>query len=236
MMSYTVKRIFLGIVKRVYLTIVPARVRKSSIVGRLKARMPFMHDMSYDAHYYEGTVEAAAVRSAGAIADSIVESFHPAKVVDVGCGTGAVLAALRDRNCTVFGLEYSSAALDYCRKRKLDVAKFDLENDSLKNGRRFDVAVSLEVAEHLPQSVADRYVDLLTSLSDSVVFTAAQPGQGGMDHVNEQPASYWISKFQQRGFLHSEELTRNWRADWKSGGTVQPWYYANLMIFRKTQQ
>ena len=80
------------------------------------------------------------------------------------------------------------------------VLKFDLERDNLKDTRTFDVAISMEVAEHLPEKIADRYVDLLTGLSNIIVFTAAYPGQGGDDHVNEQPALYWISKFQARAF------------------------------------
>jgi hypothetical protein len=90
----------------------------------------------------------------------------------------------------------------------------------------------MEVAEHLPEAVADRYVELLTSLSPLVVFTAAPPGQGGSDHVNEQPPSYWILKFQQRDFGHDDGLTRRWRESWEASGVVESWYHQNLMIFR----
>ena len=92
----------------------------------------------------------------------------------------------------------------------------------------------MEVAEHLPAMVADRYVDLLTHLSQVIVFTAAPPGQGGDDHVNEQPPSYWISKFQQRGFGYAEELSRRWRESWEAVGDVEGLYHRNLMIFRQT--
>jgi hypothetical protein len=101
--------------------------------------------------------------------------------------------------------------------------------------RTFDLAVSMEVAEHLPEMVADRYVDLLTRLSQVIVLTAAPPGQGGTAHLNEQPPSYWISKFQQRGFTHAEELSRRWRESWKAAGDVKHWYHHNLMIFRQAR-
>jgi hypothetical protein len=116
------------------------------------------------------------------------------------------------------------------------VAKFDLERDVFNDNRTFDVAVSMEVAEHLPEMVADRYVHLLTRLSQVIVFASAPPGQGGADHVNEQPPSYWISKFQQNAFRHAEELSQSWRESWKAAGDVEDWYHQNLMIFRSAQQ
>jgi len=107
---------------------------------------------------------------------------------------------------------------------------------SFNDNRTFDVAVSMEVAEHLPEMIADRYVHLLTRLSQVIVFASAPPGQGGADHVNEQPPSYWISKFQQNAFRHAEELSQSWRESWKAAGDVEDWYHQNLMIFRSAQQ
>lgn len=189
------------------------------------------HDLIYNAEYYAKTVEGPAVESAGEIAASIVADLRPASVIDVGCGTGALLEVLRSRGCSVFGLEYSTKALEYCRARNLDVERFDLEGDTLNLERTFDVAVSMEVAEHLPAAVADRYVDLLCSVARAVVFTAAPPGQGGNDHVNEQPPAYWIERFAARGFRLDRAASDAWRGRWEQSGTVRSWYYQNLMVF-----
>jgi SAM-dependent methyltransferase len=224
----------LSIIKRMYRTLLPASVRSSPIVAKLKARL-LGHDGIYSSDYYESTVEGPAVRSAGTIANSILNEFKATCIIDVGCGTGALLEALRYRGCEVFGLEYSEAALKYCRSRRLSVAKFDLERDVFNDNRTYDVAVSMEVAEHLPEMVADRYVALLTRLSQVIIFTAAPPGQGGIDHVNEQPPSYWISKFQEHGFKHAEELSQRLRETWEAAGDVEGWYHKNLMIFRQVQ-
>jgi len=221
-----------NVIRNLYKTCLPASVRDSSIVAELRERF-LWHGWFYDSDYYERDVEGAAVRSAGTIADSILSAFVVTRVVDLGCGTGALLEALRDRGCEVLGLEYAEAALKYCRDRRLDVAKFDLERDSFNDDRTFDVAISMEVAEHLPRAAADRYVDLLTRLSGIIVFTSAPPGQGGVDHVNEQPPSYWLDKFRQRGFEHDEELSQRWRETWKAKGDVEGWYYQNLMTLRR---
>src|SRR5665647_1122650 len=219
------------IIRKLYSIILPARARNSPMVANLKARL-LRHDWIYDAAYYEKSVEGPASRSAGRIANSILNDFKANSVVDVGCGTGALLEALRNRGCEVFGFEYAEAALRYCRARRLNVVKFDLERDVLSGNRSFDVAISMEVAEHLPETVADKYVDILTRLSRVVVLTAAPPGQGGTDHVNERPPTYWIAKFRQSGFDHDDELSKRWRESWEAAGDVESWYHKNLMIFR----
>ena len=221
-----------SLVKALYRAIVPASLRESRAAARVKARF-LPHDWIYDREFYEESVETAAVRSAGRIAGTIIEEFDPTTVIDVGCGTGALLASLRDRGCRVHGLEYAEAALEFCRSRGLDVRKFDLERDDLDDQRVYDVAISMEVAEHLPEDAAARYTDLLTRVSRIVVFTAAPPGQGGTDHVNEQPAAYWTVKFRERGFQHAEDQSRQWRDRWRKAGDVERWYYQNLMIFKR---
>jgi SAM-dependent methyltransferase len=193
------------------------------------------HDWVYDADYYDRMVEAPARHSSPVMAASIVRDLHPKRVIDVGCGTGALLEALRDLGCEVAGLEHSDAALEYCRARALAVREFDLELDSLSaDDRKWDVVVSMEVAEHLPQAVDERYVDLLASLGSVIVFTAATPGQGGHDHINEQPHEYWFQKFGRRGFRHNDELSDRWRREWQASGQVQDWYYRNIMVLERS--
>jgi SAM-dependent methyltransferase len=224
----------LSVVKAVYRAVLPASIRASRPMTWLKTRV-LRHDWIYDSEYYERSVEHTASRSAFRMATTIRDDLQVARVIDVGCGTGALLEALRERGCHVRGLERSDAALRYCRARQLDVERFDLERDVYNGNDRFDAAISLEVAEHLPTTAADRYVDLLTRLSDLVVFTAALPGQGGTHHINEQPRSYWIEKFRERGYEYARERSDRWRHAWKTAGDVESWYHENLMIFQRVR-
>ena len=204
-------------------------------ISRMKSRF-LPRDFIYDSNYFKNDVDGPASQSAPAIAASIMNDLSPRTAIDVGCGTGALLAKLRDAGCRVVGLEYAGAAREMCRERGLDVRPFDIARDALDDAQMCDVTISMEVAEHLPAQVADRYVDLLARLGKTVVFTAALPGQGGTDHVNEQPHEYWIQKFQERNCALDWTLTSRWRQSWKESGDVQSWYYNNLLVFRTARK
>src|SRR5215467_7668468 len=166
------------IIKDICRKTMPLSLRKSPWIAKLK-RHVYWYNMIYDSDYYNCNAQDPAIRSVGTMSESIYSEFKPKDVIDVGCGTGALLDALRKRGCEVLGLEYSEAALRLCRAQYLPVLKFNLEKDIFIQRRVFDVAISMEVAEHLPARIADRYVELLTRLSPIIVFTAAPPGQGG---------------------------------------------------------
>ena len=189
------------------------------------------HDFTYDKIYYDNAVDGEALNSADVMARSMVECLRPKTVIDIGCGTGALLAAFKDLKCEVRGLEYSAAGLDYCRKRDLSVRKFNIEKDSLGE-EQYDLAVSFEVAEHLPAWSANRYVGLLCKLSPIVVVSAATPGQGGHAHINEQPHSYWKRKFDDNGYSFEEDTSKKFSQAWKAAGAAF-WYYDNVMVFSR---
>src|SRR6516162_8355990 len=111
------------------------------------------HEEIYDKRYYD-FVDAMASRSAPAMAATIERIFTPNSVIDVGCGAGTLLAQLKQDGLEVKGLEYSDAGIARCREKGIPVQKFDLEFDKVLQGR-FDVTVSFEVAEHLPEWAAD---------------------------------------------------------------------------------
>jgi hypothetical protein len=95
--------------------------------------------------------------------------------------------------------------------------------------RRYDLAISLEVAEHLPGDDAEGFVALLTSASDFIVFAAAIPRQGGVGHVNEQWPDYWADLFAERGFRVIDIVRRRIWND----KDIPVWYRQNILMFVK---
>lgn len=189
----------------------------------------------YSDEYYV-YVDAESSRSAPTIVESVISRFSPKRVIDVGCGSGALLAEFRRGGVSAIGLEYSEAALNICRRRGLDVQRFNIEAEHKLDFGAFDVAICFEVAEHLSAEFADPLVSLLVRFAPLVIFTAAVPGQGGgADHINEQPHEYWIAKFEQRGYRLLRDLSEHWRQRWRQA-QVAGFYSNNVMIFQKESQ
>jgi SAM-dependent methyltransferase len=203
-----------------------------NMVNRMTIRFA-SHQEVYDERYYN-FVDRTALANAPVMARSLEVRFRPASMLDVGCGGGALLMELSKLGVKVSGLEYSDDGLRRCAQRNLGVSKFDLEDREQVTtlGLRYALATSFEVAEHIPEALADRFVSVLIDSSDLVVMSAATPGQGGLDHVNEQPHEYWIGKFSSRGYGYDINETQLLRAEWKGSG-IDPWYSANVMVFRK---
>jgi SAM-dependent methyltransferase len=211
---------------------VPTSIRP--VAWRSHARRAELHQETYNREYYE-FIEFTAAWSKDVMADAIVRDLAPRRAVDVGCGTGALLEALRSRAVEVTGLEYSTAALAHCHERGIPVREFDIARHRLPADlQRLDLAISFEVAEHLPARLANRFVKLLSAASDTIVMSAATPGQGGTSHLNEQPHEYWIQKMWRRGFRLDRDLSLRWRAEWR--GKTADWYHANVMVFRRPRK
>ncbi len=166
---------------------------------------------------------------AGIILPIVNEVVRPRTVVDVGCGIGSWLAVWQ-RN---FGAEIYGIDGDYLDRSQLliDEKFFHPANieERINLERRFDLAMCLEVAEHLTPARADSFVEDLTRLSDVILFSAAIPAQGGTNHVNEQWQSYWVEKFLRLGYVCVDFVRpKIWNAT-----NLPPWRKANTLLFVK---
>ncbi|MCF0069894.1 class I SAM-dependent methyltransferase [Dyadobacter sp. CY261] len=162
----------------------------------------------------------------------LVQVFQPKSVVDFGCGLGTFLYCFKEQGVPkVLGMDGDWVDRSLLKKY-LDENEFistDLQKADLVHKERYDLAISLEVAEHLSPESADRFIENMTSLSDNIVFSAAIPGQGGQDHVNEQWPSYWIAKFEKHGYFCHDIL----RPYFWNNPNVLWWYKQNILVFSK---
>ncbi len=182
----------------------------------------------YSADFYKHLREGS-LRSAKAIIPILLELLQPKSIIDVGCGDGTWLSVFKD-----YGIEdILGVDGDWVDGQLLQISPENyLSSDltkPLELHRKFDLVVSLEVAEHLPKSYAETFVDSLVRLGPCILFSAAVPGQGGTNHLNEQWQDVWAQYFQAKGYVAIDCIRKHiWNND-----QVEFWYCQNILIYAK---
>lgn len=130
--------------------------------------------------------------------------------VDFGCGLGIWLAVLRKLGVK----EIKGYDGNWIDKETLEIPKAcftvaDL-SQTVSVEKRYDLAISIEVAEHLPEKSAKIFVETLTKASDIVLFSAAIPWQRGVNHINEQWQGYWYKLFHEFGYIGMDIRSLIW--------------------------
>src|SRR4051794_30679007 len=180
----------------------------------------------YTERFFE-TQREGSRRSAKEIVPLIVELIQPKRVIDVGCGTGSWLSVFQEHGIEdIWGVDG-----DYVDETLLQIPSERFIPHNLRKPLRmdieFDLVVSLEVAEHLPENCAAIFVDSLTRLGPIILFSAAIPHQQGTSHVNEQWPEYWVAHFQDKGYSVVDCIRgKIWNND-----RVEFWYAQNMLFF-----
>lgn len=82
--------------------------------------------------------------------DTFLPSSHLGKVLEIGCGDGAMLQLLADRNIDAVGVDASASGIDRCAAAGLRAQCLDISTDGLPfPDDFFDLVISLETFEHL---------------------------------------------------------------------------------------
>ena len=182
----------------------------------------------YDKLFFD-QMTAGSLSSARVVLPMLFRYFKPESIVDVGCGRGTWLKAAAECGVKeVLGLDG-----DYVERDALLIDARNFQACNLAEGieipKRFDLAISVEVAEHLPFHRAESFVADLVRLSDLVLFSAALPYQGGTDHINEQWLEFWAILFRRHGYVACDLFrSRIW-----GNKSVEYWYSQNLILFCK---
>lgn len=209
-----------------------------AVTKPLEARREYAYDLAaYNS--MQQTIVEWETPQAMFLGRTLADMFHPRSVIDIGCGPGTYLVPFKPE-AVVLGIDGAPEAGKALEPGEFMAADFrrdwklPLDHDG-DGPNRFDLALCVEVAEHLPSDRADYLVDLLTGAADVVFFSAAQPGQGGTLHLNEQPKQYWLDKFAACGFgLHArnDELSKAIASN-PHCQRVQ-WLIGNAMLLERT--
>ncbi len=184
-------------------------------------------------HYFYKDRHQNTVRSANVILPIVMNVLPEVRsAVDFGCGVGTWLSVLKEKGVAeIQGIDGDWVEKDLLEIPEQKFRRADLE-EVINLDRKYDLAISLEVAEHVKPESANRFVGNLTNSSDFVLFSAAIPFQGGVGHINEQWPDYWAGLFKDKGYVAVDIIRR---AVWNEEG-IPIWYRQNTLLFVKQKQ
>lgn len=184
----------------------------------------------YDAAFYERNLKFQTAL-AGPLAPYITKKIKFSSIADFGCGCGHLLMEL---SRAVGARDFLGLNLDEPRNMKITPGHFVPADFSepINLEKKYDLVVSLEVAEHIPEQCADTFISsLVRHASKYIMFSAATPGQGGIGHINEQPHEYWHDKFAHHGFSVNDCIRRHLAKHPK----VPFWYRNNIFLYERLE-
>lgn len=197
------------------------------VFWRLKYRLMSDYNIAYYQH-----INAEEGPQAQRLADVMVWKYAPSSVIDVGCASGLYLKPFLEKGIKVTGIDSAKAAIadEILQIPRSYIQLSDITKQAPKT--KADLALCIEVMEHIPARYAQRAIGNLVKAADSILFTAAQPGQGGLGHVNCQLPTYWEALFAKNGFkrkFEDEEYLKIIMA----AGYHMGWLTNNLMVLEK---
>jgi 2-polyprenyl-3-methyl-5-hydroxy-6-metoxy-1,4-benzoquinol methylase len=179
--------------------------------------------------YYESIFEEA-VKSRDAVFKVLDEWSYlfegETSIIDVGCGIGSWGYDLDKYGFKYrgidFGVPLDKLVIDKSHYMDRDIRQY------IPCKEKYDIALCLEVAEHLEPEFADVLVQSLSGMANVILFSAAIPLQGGINHHNEQWQSYWAEKFAKVGLYPHHIDIRNelWNDE-----SVGVWYRQNMVLY-----
>lgn len=180
----------------------------------------------YDERYYKRH-QAGSYQSALQILRFVHSITHFQTMVDYGCGIGTWGNAARSLGTKEYlGIDQHAFDVGYMLISESEYLQGNLQHP-IRLRSSYDLAVCVEVAEHISKDFADALVDNVCQNSEVVLFSAALTYQGGTGHINEQPCTYWIEKFRSKGYMPVDCI----RPAFWDNEQIEIWYRNNCILY-----
>lgn len=172
----------------------------------------------YDKEYYHSGCGVPYERSEhwlsffGHIADMIVQNIGPASVLDAGCAWGFLVENLRNRGVEAYGVDISEYAISQVAEPIKPYCWVGSLVEPLP--RRYDLIVTIEVLEHIPQDDLPAAIKTLCDASDDIIFSSTPDDYNEATHFSVQPPEKWASMFAVHDFWHDVDFDASFITPW----------------------
>jgi len=188
----------------------------------------------YDTAFFRqwGRGNADYVRSAEIIAGALFNLFKPKSLADLGCGCGVYAHIFKAKGVPVLAVDGVQPPREHAFS--LPIVVRDLTAPVENIWGMFDLALCLEVAEHIPEELSGVFLDNIVKFSGRLAMSAAPPGQDGHHHVNERPKRYWARKLAGKGFVYNRRETGRLMEALKKPKPPLMWMANHISVYEKT--
>lgn len=188
----------------------------------------------YDRSFFEewGPGHERYVRSAEIIVDVLHEALRPKRLVDLGAGCGVYSHLFAGKGVDVVAIDGVVPPPEHSFPVQIQVRDLTSPFDNVWGA--FDLALCLEVAEHIPEPLSGAFLDNILRFSDRLVLSAAQPNQGGHHHVNERPKRYWVERLAEKGFAYDRRETGRLLQALTAARPPYMWMAEQVSVYRRS--
>jgi glycosyltransferase involved in cell wall biosynthesis/SAM-dependent methyltransferase len=181
----------------------------------------------YEVSYFNYTkINAEEGPFAARLAEWIKDNIDPANCLDLGCGPGTYVQALRNFGINAVGIDIDP---------RVEGEPYLSRQSLFETWMTGDLVLCLEVAEHIENELS---ADVAKAVADSVndggmlIWSAAHPGQGGVGHINCQTKEFWQELLEGNKLTRDEKLESQ-MIEYIANGYHMGWFLQNAMIFKK---
>ncbi len=194
--------------------------------------MPHLHELYASSFFQEwGRDNLPYVASARTITKVLYDNFHPQRLIDIGCGCGVYSHLFAQKGVQVVALDGVRPPPD-CGFG-VDIQIRDLTEPVENEWGDFDLALCLDVGEHIPVEQSNTFLENITRFADTLLLSCAPPNQGGTHHVNEQPKRYWVKRLAEHGFDYHRGQTGVLCETFKQVRTELMWMWEQISVYHR---
>jgi len=146
------------------------------------------------------------------VADRVVEGIGPGSVLDAGCAMGFLVETLRERGVEAWGVDVSAYAIGEAHPSIQAFVRVGTITEPF--GRRYDLAVCIEVVEHLPPDEAPAAVANLCAHADDILFSSSPADHRELTHLGVRPPEHWAELFARHGFYRDVDFDASFLTPW----------------------